>query len=137
MKSGAKNHIHKYYKNSKGVWSCCLIDCTHYLPANISDRINHTRSICHKCGEQFLTNHQLMSIEYPICQVCLCPEYTNLDDYIKDREKRIIEEQNRTTIAIKYDGNKRILVDDKGNETIEIMEKPVSFDYNGLDIKTK
>lgn len=70
-RTGAKNHIHKYYKlNSNGLWACALDDCSHYMPANVVDQVEGKRSICWQCGEQFRLDEDSMKLARPLCPLC-------------------------------------------------------------------
>lgn len=119
-RSGALKHIHKYYKNTSGFWACARPDCTHYLPTNVADRIEFSKSICWECEEVFQMNKTLAELSQPKCQPCRMPNSTSIEEFIRQRDLKIKAEENRITVKVERDGKgNRLLYDDKGNVTIE------------------
>lgn len=71
-KQKAPIHTHKYEKikwgtNKTIIWKCALVDCSHYLHVEF---ILGKKSICWKCGNQFLMTYSKLLRNRPKCDKC-------------------------------------------------------------------
>lgn len=70
-----KSHAgaHKYHRVDMGynkVWACALEDCTHYMPKHLEFQMKNRKSLCWKCGDEFVLTAGAMLKEYPMCPLC-------------------------------------------------------------------
>ena len=106
------NHIHKFkklrYKSGNEVFFCILPDCSVKInPALALGK----RSICHRCGNEFILNEYSLRLVKPHCESCHLPkngikEVINFDDAeFKTPDEHLnkpelsLEEQLRQTIS--------------------------------------
>jgi hypothetical protein len=65
-----KKHTHKYFRDDIGikksyiVYRCAVPDCYHYIPEN---QIIGRKSICFRCGDEFVVSHLLAKQTCPNC----------------------------------------------------------------------
>jgi hypothetical protein len=84
-RTGAKNHIHRYFKMPNGLWACSLDECTHYMPANVAFRMLGIKSICWECSGEMRLDEDSMKLEKPTCPRCADPELGNIQEYLKQK----------------------------------------------------
>lgn len=96
-RTGAKKHIHQYFKMDNGLWGCALSDCTHFMPENVSNQVKGKLSLCHGCKEPFILEEVNMKQKQPKCENCVLKETLTEDDfgsmaeyleYVKKMEKK-------------------------------------------------
>ena len=69
-KSGAKRHVHKYFRGPSDTWACGFPDCTHLMPQNMRFMMEGKQSICWLCNDRYiLTRANLQQIK-PLCNDC-------------------------------------------------------------------
>jgi hypothetical protein len=113
-RTGAKRHVHKYYRADDGLWYCALETCTHYMPLNVAHQIVNKMSVCWNCGETFALDILLMRERKPVCDDCSArttggPTRNQIADWIEAKER---EAQKKREAEDKADK----LIDDIFNE---------------------
>ena len=63
-------HTHKYERLHDGLWHCARSDCYHYMPHNCP-LLPGKLSVCWNCGNIFILNDELMTLNKPICYGCI------------------------------------------------------------------
>ena len=85
-RTGAKKHIHKYYKRPDGLWACAGIDgCTHFMPSNMIPAPLGYQTVCWKCDFPTQLTPLNMKMDKPECDDCSGVDL--ISDFIEQKER--------------------------------------------------
>lgn len=98
-KSGAKRHVHKYFRGPSDLWGCGFGDCTHVMPTNMTFMMPGRKSVCWICAEQFLLTPANLRQIKPLCNDCWLKAHaidpTNTYQVIEELIRKKTEEAAR------------------------------------------
>lgn len=81
-------HVHKFrrhtYKSGNTMYFCALPDCNAKIAPNLT---LGKRSICWRCGDDFIMNEYSIRLAKPHCNACHKPKNATLDEIPIDGEK--------------------------------------------------